>query len=107
MTNKFNVSVVNEKHPRISDKTIKITTISKKNEKQMRIDDVLMVAESMQKQNPKKKLMIKALSDQGYFTLKNYQDELDIILDEEAYFTGKEKSDIKHENIFKVSFYLQ
>jgi len=106
MSNKFNISVVNEKHPRIENKSIKITTITKKNRTKMLIDDVIMVAESMMKQNPKKKLMIKCLSDSGYFQLKGYSDDLDIILQEEDYFGSREKNSVKHSDIYKVSFYL-
>jgi hypothetical protein len=103
MSNKYDVSVITEKHKQL-DRKVKITTITKKNKKKILSDDVIMVAQSMMKQNPDKKLMIKGLSAVGYITLKGYNDNLDAILDEEDYFNSRENSE--HGSLYKVSFYL-
>lgn len=104
MTRKYDINTTVENHKRIEGQKVKITTITRRDKKRIKIDDILMVAESMMKQNPNKKLMIKCLSEVGYFQLKGADEGLDVILGEEEYFNSRANRD--HDHIFKVSFYL-
>jgi hypothetical protein len=104
MTRKYDINTTTENHKKYEGRKVRITTITRRDKKRIKTDDLLMVAESMMKQNPNKKLMIKCLSDVGYFQLKGMDQGLDVILDEEEYFNSK--ANRKHDHIFKVSFYL-
>ena len=103
MSRKYDINTTTENHKRFNRK-VKITTITRRDKKRIKTDDILMVAESMMKQNPNKKLMIKCLSDIGYFQLKGADEALDVILGEEEYFNSR--ADRNHDHIFKASFYL-
>ncbi len=105
MSSKFNVSVVEEEHKRLK-KPIKITTITKKNKTTILTEDIKTIAEKMMGSNPKKRLMIKCLSSNGYFQMKGYDDDLDIILEDDQYFNGREDLEDLKSDIYKVSFYL-
>jgi hypothetical protein len=104
MTRKYDINTTTENHKKIAGRKVKITTITRRDKKRIKTDDILMVAESMMKQNPGKRLMIKCMSDIGYFQLKGEDQGLDAILDEEEYFNSK--ANRSHDHIFKVSFYL-
>ena len=99
----YSKSVVNEMHKRLKT-NMQITTIYKKNKTKMKASDLKKLADAMQKANPKKKLMIKVLSEAGYFQLKGYDQSTDAILDDDEYINGREK--LTKSNIYKASFYL-
>lgn len=105
MSSKFNVSVMEEDHKRLPKK-VKITTITKKNKTTILTEDIKSIAEKMMATNPKKRLMIKCLSSNGYFQMKGYDDDLDVILEDDQYFNGREDVEDLKSDIYKVSFYL-
>jgi hypothetical protein len=104
MNNKLIKSVVIEDHKKIKNKKITITTIVKTNKKKLKAKEVKMIAEGLLKQTPNKKIMVKVLSDKGYFTIKNYDDNMNSILDEDEYINGREG--ISSYSIYKVSFFV-
>lgn len=81
MSTKLLKSVVIENHKQIKNKKITITTIIKQNKKKMKAKEIKMMAESLIKQTPNKKIMAKVLTDKGYFTIKNYDQSMDSILE--------------------------
>ncbi len=48
--------------------------------------------------------MIKCLTEKGYFQLKGYNDDISVILNDDEYFNGREKSE--GQQIYKATFYL-
>ena len=96
-------SVVIEGHKRTKS-SVQITTLYKKNRTKMKASDIKTIAEAMQKANPQKKLMIKVLSEAGYFQLKGYNQANDVILEDDKYIEGAEN--LKKGCIYKASFYL-
>jgi hypothetical protein len=104
MSTKLLKSVVIENHKQIKNKKITITTIIKQNKKKMKAKEIKMMAESLIKQTPNKKIMAKVLTDKGYFTIKNYDQSMDSILEEDEYINGREG--IESYSIYKVSFFV-
>lgn len=98
-------SVIIEPHQRVKNKTVTITTITKANKTKMNTTEIKMVGESiLKKSKPGSKLMIKVLSNLGYFHLKGYDDDMDIILSEQDYL--KSRKGPEPYTIYKASFYI-
>jgi len=91
------------KHKRLN-RQVKTITVVKKDKTQMSVADILIMSDTLLEQNPKKRLMIKVLSDKGFFQLKGYNDSMDSIKTEEEYILGREE--IGETGIYKVTFYL-
>ena len=105
MSAKISKSVVIEPHKRIKNKNVTITTVAKTNKTKMKAKEIKMIGEGLlRKSKPGSKLMIKVLSDKGYFTLKNYSDNIEVILEEIDYVNGRE--DVGEYTIYKASFYI-
>lgn len=99
----FDVKTSEETHKRLGHK-MKIITIRKKKKTKMKGEDIYSIAKMLMDKNPEKKLMIKCLSDKGYFQIKGYQDDLNVILDDDDYFNGRDKKE--GAQIYKATFYL-
>lgn len=105
MSNKLLKSVSVEQHKRIKNKTVTITTIAKANKTKMNTKEIKMVAEGiLNKSKSGSKIMIKVLSNLGYFQIKGYDDSLDMILSEEDYLNSRNGAEPY--TIYKASFYI-
>ncbi len=94
-------------HSRIKNTMIKQITITKENRKRMKTDTLKKIAEGLLKKEKNKnaRLMIKVLSDEGYFTLKHYDQSIDEILNEQQYLNSRENKNMPQ--IYKATFYIQ
>ena len=99
----YNKFIETSKHKRLN-RQVKTITVVKKDKTQMNVADILLMSGALLDQNPNKKLMIKVLSDKGFFQLKGYNDSMESIKTEEEYILGREE--IGETGIYKVSFYL-
>ena len=99
----YTKSIVMEPHARLK-RNIEITTLHKTNKTKMSYNDIILISKQLIIKNPNKKLMIKVLSDKGFFNLKGYDDPLSTILNEEEYINGREE--ITPTYIYKASFYI-
>ena len=105
MSTKLNKSVVTEPHKKIKNKKVTITTISKSNRTKLTSTEIKMIAEGiLRRAKPRAKLMVKVLSNKGYFQMKSYDDSMDVILNEDDYINSREG--IEAPTIFKASFYI-
>jgi hypothetical protein len=91
------------KHKRLK-RSVESITLVKKNKTKISAADIITAGEVLLKKNPTKKLMIKVLSDKGFFQLKGYNDSIESISTEEEYILGRE--DIGKTSFYKVTFYL-
>lgn len=99
----YDVSVNEEKHKTLEHK-IKLITVRKKKRTKISGEEIFDLAETLLKKQPGKKLMIKCLTEKGYFQLKGYNDDISVILNDDEYFNGREKSE--GQKIYKATFYL-
>ena len=98
-------SVVIEPHARIKNKNVTITTLSKTNRTKMTPNEIKMIGEALLRNaKPNSKIMIKVLSNKGFFQIKGYTDGFDVILDENDYINGKEG--VEAYTMYKASFYI-
>ena len=105
MSGKFLKSVVNEQHKLIKSKNVQITTIAKSNKKKIKASELRMIGEGLLKKAKKgSRLMVKVLSNKGYFQLKSYDEDMGAILDPDKYINGREG--IEAYSIYKASFYI-
>jgi len=99
----YNKNITYEPHKRFK-REMTIVAMSKKSRRKMSIADIIKLSNEMLKQNPTKQLMIKVLSDKGYFQLKAYNDTMSVIKTEAEYMLGREDS--QKYLIFQATFYL-
>jgi len=103
---RFETSTVIERHKRTGEK-VKIITLRRKDKGKLNPKDIRTIASRMQDENEDKQLMIKAMTNYGIYQLKGYDQEIDVILDDESYLRGDIKTVKNADNIIsKVSLYL-
>lgn len=102
---KFFISQSKVPH-KLTKKTTDVTTIVKKDSSRIYTNDIKKMADNIIQKHPNKRLMIKVLSEAGYFTLKHFDAPNNVIIDDEDYFNGREDIDVKRGFIYKVSFYM-
>lgn len=102
---KITKSVVVEPHKRIKNKNVTITTVIKTNKTKFKASEIKMIGEGLlRKAKPGSKLMVKVLSDKGYFQIKGYTESMSVILNEDDYVNGR--NDVTEYTIFKASFFI-
>jgi len=103
--NKLQKHVSVEQHKLMKNKTVTTTTVIKSSKKQFKAKEISMIGEALLKKAKKNaKLMIKVLSNQGYFTMKHYDDDMSVVMTEQDYLNGREG--IEAYTLYKASFYI-
>ncbi len=102
----FNDNIVEQTNKLTKRKVKVLTMVKKKKNNKMSIDNIVTIAHSLTELEPNKRMMIKCLTQNGYFTMKAYDDDISVIQDEDQYLRGREKNDTMKSDIYKVSFYL-
>lgn len=100
----LNKSVKIYDHKKKKNRTIREITLSKSNRTKMTSDTVKQLCDKYQKSLSDSKIMVKVLTNQGWITLKGYDDDSSVILSEEEYLGAREKKNLPQ--IYKVSFFI-
>lgn len=100
----YDIAVKNEEHKSTGNE-MKVYTIRKKDKSKMNTTNLNNLVRELKKRNQGKKIMIKALNQFQYFTIKGFNEELgeNMLLDDDDYFNGKGKSS---SGIYKCSIYF-
>lgn len=103
---KFESSTIYEKHKRTNGE-VRITTIRKTDKTNINPKVVKKVLDAMIKKENGKKFMVKCLGKYGVYTMKGYNDDISVILDDDDYLSGNFKDVENYDNhITKFSIYM-
>jgi hypothetical protein len=97
-------SIITYPHAKQKKRTVTQMTVAKSNKKKMSPDLIKKIGEGLLKKYVGSQIMVKALTDERWISLKSYSDNMDIILNEADYLNGRKQAEIPQ--IYKATFYI-